>query len=112
MLLWLTLAILVPLALVAGFFGLMAMGVIRGDIERSPEEVVSYIRNFVAQTGDDRDWDDFTSIRIRDADLDSIRIRCNRLHDEHPPEIEGEWCSATGREMLTAVAAELDLDAV
>ena len=90
---------------------LFKTGVLRGDIDRTPADVAKYIEEFVASSGGDRDWDDFTSIQIRDRRLDELRIRCSAIPDNHPPEHDGERCSVTGREALMAIVAELDLDA-
>ena len=42
----------------------------------SRDEVAQYIEDFLEGRGGDRDWDEFTSIRIRDPDLDRIRQSC------------------------------------
>ena len=47
-----------------------------GRAERSREEVAKYIEDFIRGTGDYRDWDEFTSVRIRDPYLDRIRQDC------------------------------------
>lgn len=36
-------------------------------------DVATYLRNFLEGTGDNWDWDDFTSIPIADPTLDSVR---------------------------------------
>ncbi len=47
--------------------------------ERSPAEVLSYLRNFYDGTGDDYDWDDFTSVSISNAELEDIRASAASL---------------------------------
>jgi hypothetical protein len=44
-------------------------------VDRTPAEVADYIRDFIEGTGGDWDWDDFTSVTIKDPVLDSIRDR-------------------------------------
>lgn len=50
-------------------------------INRTPEEVVRYLRDFVDGTGGDWDFDDFTSIPIADPRLESIRDRASRVRE-------------------------------
>jgi hypothetical protein len=42
-------------------------------IERSASEVLSILQDFRDGTGDDCDWDDFTSIPVVDVELEDIR---------------------------------------
>lgn len=46
---------------------------------RTPEEVVGYLRGFLEETGGPWDWDDFTSIPIADPRLEDIRQRVSAL---------------------------------
>lgn len=59
----------VPLAALAGLatsiFGLQA--------RRTATEVATYLRDCVEGRGGERDWDDFTSVQIRDPYLERIR---------------------------------------
>jgi hypothetical protein len=50
-------------------------------LERTPEEVASYLRDFIEETGGDWDWDDFTSIPIADPRLDPIRKKAEKHGD-------------------------------
>jgi hypothetical protein len=43
--------------------------------ERSATDVAGFIRDFIEGTGGDWDWDDFTSVTIKDPKLESIRAR-------------------------------------
>ncbi len=47
-----------------------------GRAERSREEVAKYIEDFIRGTDDYRDWDEFTSVSIKDRYLDQIRKKC------------------------------------
>lgn len=48
-------------------------------VKRSADEVVKYLQDFIEGTGDDWDWDDFTSIQIDDPQLEAIRIRAANI---------------------------------
>jgi len=48
----------------------------RRGVVRSRDEVAKYIEDFVQGRGDARDWDEFTSVHIRDPYLDRIRRDC------------------------------------
>ena len=80
--------------------------------ERTYDEVARYIEDFINEAGDEWDWDDFTSVPIRDPYLDSIRQKCCDIHDENPPIRDGEWCSPEGRAALRRIVDELNVDAV
>lgn len=63
--------LLVPIAFVAAIIGrLFGLGAAR---DRTAEEVVRYLRDFIDGTGGDWDWDDFESVPIRDPELERIR---------------------------------------
>jgi len=54
------------------------------SIRRSRAEVAEIIEQFLDGTGGRWDWDDFCSIRIKDPELDAIRLKCVTLHDDDP----------------------------
>jgi len=43
-------------------------------MRRTRDEVADYIENFLNGNGGPWDWDDFTSVRIDDPELDQVRI--------------------------------------
>ena len=45
-------------------------------VHRTPHEVANIIEKFLDGTGGDWEWDDFTSLRIKDPALEAIRIKC------------------------------------
>nr|WP_303705086.1 hypothetical protein [Brevundimonas naejangsanensis] len=47
-------------------------------VQRTPEEVAQYLRDFIEGTGGEWDWDDFASVTIKDQALESIRHRATR----------------------------------
>lgn len=56
-------------------------------MKRTPEEVAAYLRDFIGGSGDERDWDEFVSIRITDPRLDSIRKRASQFPDVRKHEL-------------------------
>jgi hypothetical protein len=56
-------------------------------------EVAEIIEQFLGGTDGPWDWDDFTSIRIADPELEAIRVRCVELHDST---ISGQYCGPEG----------------
>lgn len=57
--------------------------VLRLREERTPDEVATYLRNFVHGGGGEWDWDEFISLPIADPRLEDIRQRA--LAVELPP---------------------------
>ena len=76
------------------------------SIIRSPVEVAQIIDDFVNGTGQS-DFGQFLYVTIEDPQLDSVRLRCLQLHEEHPPEEEGYWCGPAGIDELRRIADEL-----
>ena len=70
-------AIILPIALVVAPLAAL----FSRPLNRTPEEVVRYLRDFVDGTGGDWDFDDFTSIPIADPRLESIRDRASRVQE-------------------------------
>jgi hypothetical protein len=80
-------------------------------MKRTREEVASTIDGFINDTGRQWDWDGFTSIRIDDPELESIRKRCVALPVEFPPSTTKEYCSEAGmrvmRELVQGLRSQL-----
>jgi hypothetical protein len=74
-------------------------------VHRTPHEVADIIEKFLDGTGGRWDWDDFTSMRIKDPALDAIRRKCTALYDEDP--FPGKYCGPTGVETMRAFIASL-----
>lgn len=47
--------------------------------QRTPREVAKILHNFIAGTGGEWDWDDFTSVPITNPDLDAIRREAEQV---------------------------------
>lgn len=89
-------AIIVPVALVVK----IATMPFERPVQRTADEVARYIRDFIGGTGGDWDWDDFESIPIANAALDSIRERASRIVE--PVDEEG---TTTLRHLLAEAEA-------
>jgi hypothetical protein len=76
-------------------------------MKRTREQVAETIEGFVNGTGNQWDWDGFTSIRIDDPELEKIRQRCISVRDEFPPEKPSDYCSPAGMEVMRKLAGEL-----
>ena len=74
-------------------------------VRLSPSEVADIIEAFLDGTGNLEDWDDFCSIRIKDAALDAIRIKCVDLHDADPS--PSQYCGPTGLQVMRGFVATL-----
>ena len=98
---WILLALA---AVIAG--GIFVAGRFSNPNDMTGEEVANRIDNFLAGRGDDRDWEEFTSLPIHDPVLDAIRVKCAIAQVQYPPEDGRGWCSAEGRRVLRDLAAE------
>ena len=76
-------------------------------MKRTAEEVANTIEGFVNGTGNQWDWDGFTSIRLDDPELEAIRKKVVDLPVEFPPANPGDYCSAAGMEKMRQMVAEL-----
>jgi hypothetical protein len=76
-----------------------------GRLSRS--EVADIIEAFLAGTGGDWDWDDFISFPLADPELDSIRIRCDRLPADFPPTALGQYTNDAGLDVLRKYVTDL-----
>lgn len=65
-------------------------------------EVADIIERFVEGKGEAWEWDDFISSQIRNPELEAIRVHCNRLDKEFPPDKSGMYTSEKGLEVLRA----------
>jgi len=71
------------------------------------EEIANTIEGFVNGTGSQWDWDDFTSIRLKDPELEAIREKCVSIRDEYPPSDPHAYCSEAGLEVMRSIVADL-----
>ena len=76
-------------------------------MKRTPEQVANAIDGFVNGSGNQWDWDGFTSIRIDDPELEKVRQRCIAIRDEFPPEKVTDYCSPAGMEEMRKLAEGL-----
>jgi hypothetical protein len=73
-------------------------------MKRTAEQVASTIEGFVSGSGNQWDWDGFTSIRIDDPELEKVRQRCIAIRDEFPPEKVTDYCNPAGMEEMRKLA--------
>jgi hypothetical protein len=71
------------------------------------EETALIIESFAEGRSEKWDWDDFTSIKKKDAYLESIRLQCISVSDDYPTKEEGRYCSAAGVDVLRALARDV-----
>jgi hypothetical protein len=76
-------------------------------MKRTPEQVANAIEGFVNGSGNQWDWDGFTSIRIDDPELEKVRQRCIAIRDEFPPDKVTDYCSPAGMEEMRKLAESL-----
>ena len=76
-------------------------------MKRTREQVADAIDGFVNGTGNQWDWDGFTSIRIDDPELEAMRQRCIAVRDEFPPERVTDYCGPAGMEAMRKMVGEL-----
>lgn len=58
------------------------------SVNRTPEEVVEILDLLIQRNLSDTDWDDFTSIKIKDGFLESVRFEMEGLWVENSPYLE------------------------
>ena len=76
-------------------------------MKRTAEEVASTIEGFVDGTGNQWAWDGFTSIRLDDSELESIRQEIVALPAKFPPSNPRDYCSEAGLEKMRELARGL-----
>ena len=72
-------------------------------VQRSPDEVADLIEGFLDGTGDDRDWDDLTSVPIVDARLNRLRSDLLRIENRYPGTGDGHISAEGVAELRTIV---------
>jgi hypothetical protein len=63
--------LLLPLALPLAFIASIWPG--KKSVDRTPDEVIGFIEDFIEGSGGQWDWDEFTSLQITDPRLDDLR---------------------------------------
>lgn len=65
--------LLMPLAIPLALAASLWPG--KKTVDRTPEEVAGFLRDFLEGTGSDWDWDEFESVPITDPTLEALRKR-------------------------------------
>jgi hypothetical protein len=71
------------------------------------EEAADSIDKFVNHTGGPWDWDDFISIRQKDAELEAVRLKCVSVADDFPSTDRRSYCSDAGFDALRDLLKDL-----
>jgi hypothetical protein len=70
-------------------------------------ELARLINSFLDGSCGKWDWDDFTSVRQHDPEIEKLRLRLINMRDEYPPSNPTEYCSEEGRRVMAAIAESL-----
>jgi len=73
---------LAPVAVAVGLIALSWPG--RRSVDRTPDDVVGFLRDFLDGTGGEWDWDEFESVPITDPELEALRRRAARAAPPNP----------------------------
>jgi hypothetical protein len=76
-------------------------------MQMSRAQVLLEIEKFLSDRGGAYDWDDFTSIKLDDPQLEAIRIFCADVPTSHAPAGCGQYCNEYGLAKLRLLADEL-----
>ncbi len=71
------------------------------------DQAATIIEAFVEDRAGKWDWDEFTSIKKKDAFLESVRARCVSVFNDYPAKEAGRYCSPEGLEVLRRLVKEL-----
>jgi hypothetical protein len=65
------------------------------------QEIAQILEDFLEGKGSSWAWDDFISgMSFEDKHLEDIRLRCDGLSGEFPPDRQGEYCNEQGRAVI------------
>jgi len=70
-------------------------------------DVANIIDSFLNGGGGKWDWDEFTSFRLDDADLERVRQTCISLPNVYPPTSQGYYCNEQGLAVLREITRRL-----
>lgn len=72
------------------------------------EEYLSFLRSWSDGTSGDWDFDDYTSVKIKDADLEKVRLRLLDLPNLYPSNVMGYYCNEKGWSEIVSMIKELE----
>jgi hypothetical protein len=76
-------------------------------MELTQEQVVQELKNFICGRGAASDWDDFTSIRLKDKALDGVGSICADLPYVFPSDNPGVSCNGGGIAVMHLLIEQL-----
>jgi hypothetical protein len=90
-----------------GAFAILKLLTYNKKYKRNRNQVADLLDSFLGEENGSKAWDAFLSFPLEDENLETIRIRCANLDREFPPDIDGQFCSDKGIEVIRAYIAEL-----
>ncbi len=77
-------------------------------MKRSAAEVSEIIERFLDNVPSEYEWDDFTSIPIKNPFLNGVRLLCAHADSAFPSEPgSGKYCNDKGAELMRCIAVHL-----
>ena len=73
----------------------------------SRSEAADQIEAFLNGTSGKWDWDEFTSLRLKDPELEKVRLVCVALPDIDPPTKPNHYCGESGMKTLAELVTML-----
>jgi hypothetical protein len=73
------------------------------------KDVSDLIKSFLDGSCGKWDWDDFTSVRQNDFEIEQVREELISIHDEYPPDKLDGYCNEEGRKRLKEIAEILSV---
>ncbi len=67
-------------------------------------ELAQLLESFIDGTCGRWDWDDFTSIRQKDAEMEKLRLELSSFDEKYPRRVETEFCNSEGRDEMLRIA--------
>ncbi len=86
----------------------LALDIMAMTAKTSKREVALLIRSFLDGSAERWDWDDFTSVRQTNPEIEAVRQRLIAIYDEFPANKPGQYCNDEGAAELLRIANSLD----
>lgn len=77
-------------------------------VDYTKSEVIHLIKSFLDGTCGDRDWDSFTSVKQSNPEIEKIRIKLIKIHDEYPSQNLNEYCDDNGVQEMLYIIKQLE----
>lgn len=70
-------------------------------------DLAKLIKSFVDGSCGEWDWDDFTSVKQKDPEIELVRKRINAIPDDFPSDVASHWCNKKGIQVLLEISKNL-----